>query len=65
MVMWAYVPDRRLTAAQMRDMPKVKACLACGALVLRMAERGGGPFYAWTPNGWICSKCNLMYMGTP
>lgn len=63
MVMWLYVPDRRLTKAEMRDMPKDKLCLACGAGLLRLAERAAYPPYTWTPDGYICSKCNLCYMG--
>ena len=64
-MMWVYMPDRKLKAAEMRDMPKLKACLACNSLLLRLAERVAEPPYQWVPNGYICSKCNLCYMGVP
>ena len=65
MAMWIYVPDRKLTAGEARTMPKDKACLACGAKVWRLAERADYYPYVWVPDGWICSKCNLCYMGVP
>jgi hypothetical protein len=63
MVMWLYVPERRLTASEARALPKAKACLACGAKLLRVAERCDYFPYQWVPNGYICSKCNLLHMG--
>jgi uncharacterized protein with PIN domain len=63
--MWVYVPDRKMSAAQMRDMPKLRACLACAAKLLRIAEREAEEPYRWFPTGYICSKCNTMYMGVP
>jgi hypothetical protein len=63
MVMWLYMPDRRLTKKEAEELPKLKACLACGARLHRIAERMPDPPYEWIPNGHICSKCNLCYMG--
>lgn len=65
MVMWLYVPDRRLTLKEMRELPHAKACLACGGDLFRLAERMRVFPYQWVPDGYICSKCNLCYMGVP
>jgi ribosomal protein L40E len=62
-VMWVYVPERRMRKAEAEAMPKAKECLACGSLVLRLAERRPEPPYQWIPNGYICSSCNAMFMG--
>lgn len=63
MAMWMYLPDRRLTKTEIRDMPKVKLCLGCGGDLARVAERNTKPPYQWTPFGYICTKCNVCYMG--
>jgi uncharacterized protein with PIN domain len=62
-MMWVYVADRRLKKAEAEAMPKAKACLACEGLLYRLAERRPEPPYQWIPNGYICSKCNTMFMG--
>jgi hypothetical protein len=65
MVMWLYVPDRRLTKKEMTELPRTKHCLACGGGLMRLAERMTTYPYQWVPDGYICAKCNLCYMGVP
>jgi hypothetical protein len=65
MVMWMYVPERRIRVSELERVQKLKECLACGSLLLRVAERAPDYPYHWLPNGFICSKCNLSYMGVP
>jgi hypothetical protein len=65
MVMWVYLPDRRVKLKELERVQKIKECLACGAKLLRIAERAPDYPYAWLPNGFICSSCNAMYMGVP
>lgn len=65
MVMWLYCPDRRLSLKEARDLPKAKLCLACGGALMRLAERNLTFPYQWVPDGYICSQCNLCYMGVP
>ncbi len=62
MVMWWYLPDRRLTAAEAKSQPKDKTCLACGGRLLRLAERESRFPYHWFPCGYVCSSCNNMFV---
>ena len=63
MTMWTYLPDRKLSTKEAREVPKEKKCLACAGKLLRVAERADYFPYVWVPNGYICSKCNAMVMG--
>jgi hypothetical protein len=65
MVMWLYSGQRRLTLKESRDLPKTRACIVCEGHLLRIAERAPVFPYPWVPNGYICEKCNLCYMGVP
>jgi len=65
MGMWMYTQFRRLTPREMREMPKQKTCLVCGGALLRTAERATSFPYPWLPNGYVCSKCNVGYLGVP
>jgi len=62
MPMWQYVSDRRLSATEYSDLAQDKACAACGAKILRLAEREPFYPYAWHPTGWVCSACNTVYI---
>lgn len=65
MVMWLYEGIRRLTLKEMRQLPKDKLCILCAGDLLRLAERMRVYPYQWVPDGYICSKCNICYMGVP
>jgi hypothetical protein len=63
MAMWVYVPDRRMKPREITDMPRDKSCLVCQGFVRRVAERMDSPPYQWVPIGFICTKCNITYLG--
>ncbi len=62
MVMWVFAADRRLTKAESDSQPRDKTCLGCGGRLLRTAERETHRPYRWCPSGYICSKCNTVYV---
>lgn len=66
MTMWVYLADRRITKKEVEQLQsKQRQCFSCEGKLLRMAERCDYPPYQWVPNGYICSKCNICYMGVP
>ena len=62
MPMYRYLADSRLTKAQADSQPKDKTCMECGGRLLRLAERETHRPYRWCPSGWVCSKCNAVYI---
>jgi len=62
MPMYRYVADRRLSPAESREQPKLKVCLECGGRLLRLAERETFRPYRWFPSGYVCSKCNAVFI---
>jgi hypothetical protein len=62
MPMYRYVADRRLTAGEARSQPIDKTCLECGGRLLRLAERETFRPYKWCPSGYVCAKCNAVYI---
>jgi hypothetical protein len=65
MVMWIYVPERRVKNSELESIQRQRICLTCTGYLARVAERDPAPYYNWTPNGYICTKCNLCYMSVP
>jgi hypothetical protein len=65
MVMWMFEGIRRIKVSELLGIQKQRSCVLCQGYLLRLAERGADPPYPWIPNGYICSKCNTMYMGVP
>lgn len=63
MVMWWYLPTQRISAAVARSIPRDKLCLSCLGPLARIAERNIKAPYMWVPCGYICTKCNTMFMG--
>lgn len=62
-MMWVYEPIRRVRKAEFENVTRDRACLLCDGTVVRVAERRPEPPYQWVPNGYICQKCNSMFMG--
>jgi uncharacterized protein with PIN domain len=62
MVMWRFLADHRLTKAQADSQPRDKTCMECGARLLRLAERESHRPYRWLPSGYVCTKCNAVYL---
>jgi len=62
MVMWLFTGERRLSPAEQRRVPEDRHCVACGARLLRLAEREVGDPYHWIPTGYICSSCNAVHL---
>lgn len=65
MVMWLYVPERRIKSGELAKVQLQRSCLVCAGKLARLSERAPAPHYQWVPNGYICTKCNLCYMGVP
>ena len=62
MGMWLYTPVSRVTPTQASKLAVVRKCTACDGNLLRLAERAWTKPYKWVPMGFICDKCNTVYM---
>ena len=62
MVMWLFLPDRKVVAANAREVRRTKRCIACTGPLRRLAKRLEKPSYRWVPNGFICTKCNGVHL---
>ena len=62
-MMWVYEAIRRVKKTEFISVTETRACLLCDGTVARIAERKVEPPYQWVPSGWICTKCNSMFMG--
>jgi len=59
---WEFLPTRPLSVVHARALPDERECYACKGVLMRLAERSLTYPYAWHPNGYICSKCNVCYI---
>ena len=57
-----FLPDKRVAAANVKNLVVDRTCFDCNAFLLRVAERDRRHPYHWKPRGYICSKCNTMYL---